>query len=102
MYKFYKEYSFPGFPGIEESGDNISHYERESKVPSDLYSIENLQINISAIVGKNGSGKSTLLELIIYCIYILGTSLENDKDGNALLQPYYIQLERLIAKKRKI
>lgn len=101
MYNFYKEYIFPDFPGIEESGDNISHYKKNSQVPSDLYSIENLQINISAIVGKNGSGKSTLIELIIYCIYILGTNLENDKDNNPLLQPYYHQLERLIAKKEK-
>ncbi|MBK8808650.1 MAG: hypothetical protein IPO21_19255 [Bacteroidales bacterium] len=34
----------------------------------DLYSIENLKINLSAIVGKNGSGKSAISELIYMAI----------------------------------
>lgn len=36
-----------------------------------LYSIDNFEISVSAIVGKNGSGKSTLIELMYLMIYNL-------------------------------
>lgn len=45
--------------------------EGTGNVPSDFYRVDNIQINISAIVGKNGSGKSSLVDLLIVAIYLL-------------------------------
>lgn len=73
IYQFYQDYKF-----------NMSKDEKEvvsvtplpSSVPPDLYSIKrkgkpNLEINISAVVGKNGSGKSALFDLLYITSYIL-------------------------------
>lgn len=61
-YLFYKNYSFIPQQGSEE-------YEIHHKpiLSETLYNLngQNLNINISAIVGKNGSGKSTIVELLM-------------------------------------
>lgn len=41
-----------------------------------LYHLENLKVNITAIVGKNGSGKSTLLDILLMAIYNLSIELK--------------------------
>lgn len=52
-----------------------------------LYHIENLKVNITAIVGKNGSGKSTLLDLILMGIYNMSVQLGYiDNEENKLLK----------------
>lgn len=54
-----------------------------SKIPYDpakeahIYSLKNLPINISAIVGKNGNGKSTITELIYIAINLLSKTQPN-------------------------
>lgn len=93
LYQFYNEYRFYRENGYEvNDGENITNYStNKSTVPKDLFSIENININISAIVGKNGSGKSTLIEMLLYCVYLLGTALKDEK-GKRILIPYHEQI----------
>lgn len=59
LYTFYNEYK------IDVESDTITYKE---SVPSDLYDVNDIKINISAIVGKNGEGKSSLVELLFMAI----------------------------------
>jgi predicted ATP-binding protein involved in virulence len=58
FYFFYNNY-------IIDKRDKISVVET---IPIDFYNVNNIQVNISAIVGKNGSGKSTIVELLLRAI----------------------------------
>jgi len=68
VYQFYQDYKFE--PEFDDKGNKpMKVIPLQSSVPKDLYSIKrdgkpDLNINISALVGKNGSGKSTLIELL--------------------------------------
>lgn len=91
LYQFYNDYEFfidrnnvNKFDGV--NGDILS-FKYNPTVPNDLYKIGDLNINVSAVVGKNGTGKSTLIELLLYCVYYLGTNLENGK-GEKVLHQY--------------
>lgn len=78
VYQFYQNYSF-----LDENDKRISVDNNNLTKPIinisllkdtvDIYSHNNLNIHISAIVGKNGSGKSTLLELLFLANYIIAT-----------------------------
>lgn len=73
IYQFYQDYKFDL---SEDKKEVISVTPLPSSVPSDLYSIKrkgkpDLEINISAVVGKNGSGKSALFDLLYITSYIL-------------------------------
>lgn len=76
IYQFYNDYKFVNNKNKEVGiNDEVSNINFESLVPKDFYNIEsadghNLNINISAIVGKNGSGKSSLMELFYASIYL--------------------------------
>lgn len=80
IYKFYNEYKFLNKDNIEvEINDEVSNIEFKQSVPSNFYNIKTadnheLNINISAIVGKNGSGKSSLMELFYATIYLFSTN----------------------------
>lgn len=80
VYQFYQDYKFePEFD--EKANMPMKVTPLESSIPQDLYTIKrdrkpDLNINISAVVGKNGSGKSTLLEIIYGTIYLLGEQEE--------------------------
>ncbi len=83
IYKFYKDYVFYDVDRNEieeESPKEVSFVKHDSKVPDNLYRIENnensIDINISALVGKNGSGKSTLLELLYASCYVIASKKE--------------------------
>lgn len=61
LYQFYNDYHFftdfdsqKQFDGV--NGDILS-FEHKPSIPKNLYKIGNLEVNISAIVGKNGTGK---------------------------------------------
>lgn len=89
LYQFYREFIFFNSQGDEaKDGEIIVSYKKnKEEVPEDLYNVDNLNINISAIVGKNGSGKSSLIELLLYSIYKLGITL-NDEMGQPVLRTY--------------
>ena len=59
-YFFYNNYR------IDPKNEQISYVEAG---PPDFFKVNDININISAIVGKNGSGKSTIVELFFRSIY---------------------------------
>lgn len=54
-------------------------YDENKKFTNSLYNINNLNINVSAIVGKNGSGKSALLEMFYAFCYCISKDMHNNK-----------------------
>jgi predicted ATPase len=70
VYQFFNEYKFY-FEGDNENKDVIKIEKLQQSVPDNFYGNENLNINISAIVGKNGSGKSSLIEFFLYHLFII-------------------------------
>ena len=86
IYKFYNEYKFKNSEGKEiiSGTEKVSSVFNESKVPSTLYKLGNnlseIEINISALVGKNGSGKSSLLELLYASCYVIASRKQILKD----------------------
>lgn len=75
IYKFYGEYSYYNSKNeeIDDCSQEINRISFNETSPTDLYRFRdnNLNINVSAIVGKNGAGKSTLLELLYVASYVL-------------------------------
>ncbi|WP_417353200.1 hypothetical protein [Flavobacterium alkalisoli] len=100
LYRLYDDYDFQDYNeksiGLES---DVIHCINKNTVPQDLYTIDGLEVNISAIVGKNGSGKSTLVELLLYSIYILGTHT-SDAKGEKMLFQHDLQLNDLLEEKR--
>jgi len=90
VYQFYNNYTFikanPANPNSK-----VNKIEVEKVILPDLYNIkreygDDLNVNISAIVGKNGSGKSSLIELLYVFLYnislktgVLPLKEENEK-----------------------
>lgn len=85
IYQFYNDYEFKDsdekkiqdFLNFRE----VEYIEFNPSVPTNLYnlkrkdnSIKDLEVNISAIVGKNGSGKSSLVELLYVAFYNLAVT----------------------------
>jgi ABC-type glutathione transport system ATPase component len=68
LYVFYQEYKF----FIDETGEG---YEFIPKITPDLFKMGDIQINVSAVVGKNGSGKSSLVELLYAGLYNLACTM---------------------------
>lgn len=90
IYKFYNEYTFLDVDENEiETGDkDVVKVTFEKSTPEDLYSTDELSINISALVGKNGSGKSTLLELFYASCYVMASRKQILRD-NAYYQKLF-------------
>jgi len=92
-YFFYNNYK------INPKTEQISFDETP---PPDFYKVNNININISAIVGKNGSGKSTIVELFFRSIYNMtngqgfpNTKFETLKDFKIALYYYTDRFYRL-------
>jgi hypothetical protein len=91
-YVLRREYKFP------EEDLRLVEYLPESDI--ELYtlntSINNIPVNINAIVGSNGSGKSTLIELLYWANYNLGASLDLlETDGNKRRPHGFLDFEML-------
>jgi hypothetical protein len=86
VYPFYSSFSFPN--------RDFSKVVVNNETVIDLYSLEiegnEIEVNISAVVGKNGSGKSSLIELLYLATYNLGTFLNllRDPNNNRVLKPF--------------
>ncbi|HAO08787.1 hypothetical protein [Elizabethkingia bruuniana] len=78
IYQFRNEYQF--------RKNDFSEVEYIPKTDVNLYelktSINNIPININAVVGGNGSGKSTLIELLYWANYNIGSILNLLEDEN--------------------
>lgn len=95
LYQFCNEYDFyVGEKILDDDADGvIDGYKKRERLPSELYKVGNLHINITAIVGKNGSGKSTLIELLLYGIYQIGRKTQDKNTGKDILPTYTESLE---------
>ena len=85
IYQFRNEYQF--------QKNDFSEVDYISKTDVNLYelktSINNIPININAVVGGNGSGKSTLIELLYWANYNIGSILNLLEDENSKkLRPF--------------
>lgn len=69
-YYFYNNYK------IEVNDDGIEKIIVSEDIVPRIYDIDNMQINISAVVGKNGSGKSSLVELLYVVFFNLSKQLK--------------------------
>jgi energy-coupling factor transporter ATP-binding protein EcfA2 len=78
VYSFYSDYGFPN-----NDFNKIIDNSKEDELYSLKTSINNIPVNINAIVGSNGSGKSTLIELLYWINYNIGCQfklLKNEHD----------------------
>lgn len=102
LYQFYNDYHFFKEKDIPFDGVNgdINYYELRETVPSDLFKIGNLNINISAVVGKNGTGKSTLIELLLYATYLIGRRFKDPNSQKNILPSYTQLLQADLEEKR--
>lgn len=72
VYQFYNDYHF-----TYDADGTVKNIEHHPTMPENLYSIRrhsgenDLNVNISAIVGKNGCGKSSVLELLFAFCFVL-------------------------------
>ncbi|NOZ45168.1 MAG: hypothetical protein GXO79_00140 [Chlorobi bacterium] len=89
IYQFYQDYKFIRHDENDIHSD-IKKIEYTSTIPDDLYNLNDININISAVVGKNGSGKSSLFELLFAFCYSIAVKKGIIKD--------VITLKKLIKK----
>ncbi len=77
IYRFYNDYTFYDTSNKEQDFEgDVAKIELNSKIPNDLYNINDVNLNISAVVGKNGSGKSSLIELLYVANFLLAIELK--------------------------
>jgi predicted ATPase len=120
IYKFYNDFQFldenydlidnDNFIKFNNHGNKIDnkvfHIRKQQTVPSNLYknnktNEDELEINISAIVGMNGSGKSTILELLYALCYVIASKkgmISNSDDLSKLIGKKNVDQNKLLLK----
>ena len=78
IYYFYQDYFIKH---LRVENETITFKEN---TPIDLFNNNNLNINISAIVGKNGSGKSTIVELLFKAINNIAFNFKEEKTSKQI------------------
>lgn len=73
VYPLYNDYEYI-FEKDDTKGSIIGLKPIIPSVPPDFFNVGNLNINISAIVGKNGCGKSSLMELFFWTVNNFATN----------------------------
>jgi hypothetical protein len=100
IYQFYNDYKY-----LDDRNELISKFDKNNQtevssikysptIPENFFGNENLNINISAIVGKNGSGKSALTELLYSFIYYLSRYVDLINDKSISDDEYLIPFEK--------
>lgn len=79
VYKFYQDYIFTDKKGKEISiiNNNLEEKDIDVKLPEstiNIYSKENININVCTVVGENGSGKSSLIDFFNTICYFLASN----------------------------
>jgi hypothetical protein len=114
IYKFYNEFSF--YNGEKEllgnEDDIVTEIKFKQSVPENFFGNENININVSAIVGKNGSGKSSLVELFYAAMFNLSVfekiltrkpiKINLQDDLEKVKENINIVIEKLIVKNEKL
>jgi energy-coupling factor transporter ATP-binding protein EcfA2 len=109
IYQFYNDYTYVL---DKERKEVISIEKLEQSVPENFFGDENININVSAIVGKNGSGKSSLVELFYAAMFNLSVyekiltrkaiKINLHKDLEKVKENIKIIIENLIDKNEKL
>ncbi|WP_169312090.1 hypothetical protein [Fluviicola taffensis] len=96
IYKFYQDYEYFILENKVQVKLTHNNYEKFKGVPiesftslneeQNLYSSEDLKINISAVVGENGSGKSALTEIFLKAMFDLSIQEEWITEKKLILQ----------------
>jgi hypothetical protein len=95
VYKFYQQFNFYDEHGKTAEGNSVVEIKRDissNSIHEDLYNIENINISVSAIVGKNGSGKSSLLELLFASMYSVALRVGILKSQNKPLSNLHVEI----------
>lgn len=82
IYKMYNDYEFV-MKDSKKIHSEVKSVNYNRTIPSDFYNIKttssvnpDLEINVSAIVGKNGSGKSSIIELLYVILHNIAVKVE--------------------------
>ncbi|MEM8522930.1 hypothetical protein [Flavobacterium sp. PL12] len=87
IYKFYQDFKFVDKTNNEVLKANGNLDDNEiivlfpKKITSAIYSSDQLNINVSAIVGQNGSGKSSLIDFYNLILYYLASNHFNTMES---------------------
>ena len=100
FYQFGNDFDFSEFPIILDNRNINTHktiselYNQE--INRDLYGKKDLNISISAIVGKNGSGKSSLMELIYVTFFKISRITKIIEDEELAESPKVSKIDDLM------
>lgn len=74
IYQFYNDYEFELKNPNDINSEVINIKSKDEGSELRLYDLDDLSINISALVGKNGSGKSSIIELFFAALFVAAES----------------------------
>ncbi|MFL3662533.1 MAG: AAA family ATPase [Flavobacteriales bacterium] len=103
IYRFYNDYTFYDSSNKEHNIEGeVTEIKYKPTVLDDLYKINDINLNISAVVGKNGSGKSSLIELLFVANFLLAMQENILKNHSKKDESIEETLERLETEHKKL